>query len=126
MSSVGFLIFDGLWREICARVSRFVRSASGRTAEKRRNLARSKMRGFLRVETATEMCRDFAHARKVCRSLSSFRGRRPSEETLGRKSSIWQSRTEVGEGYFSPLALSLRVFTPSLLWRHCGFWYSQR
>src|SRR5271169_1395266 len=48
MSSVGFLIFDGLWREISARVSRFVRSASGRTAEKRRNLARSKMRGFLR------------------------------------------------------------------------------
>jgi hypothetical protein len=33
------LIFDGLWREISARVSRFVRSASGRTAEKRRNLA---------------------------------------------------------------------------------------
>src|SRR5271169_1149211 len=51
MSSVGFLIFDGLWREISARVSRFVRSASGRTAEKRRNLARSKMRGFLRVQT---------------------------------------------------------------------------
>lgn len=48
MSSVGFLIFDGLWREISARVSRFVRSASGRTAEKRRNLARSKRRGFLR------------------------------------------------------------------------------
>src|SRR5271170_5603433 len=48
MSSVGFLIFDGLWREISARVNRFVRSASGRTAEKRRNLARSKMRGFLR------------------------------------------------------------------------------
>src|SRR5271163_23709 len=47
MSSVGFLIFDGLWREISARVNRFVRSASGRTAEKRRNLARSKMRGFL-------------------------------------------------------------------------------
>src|SRR5271154_4883827 len=51
MSSVGFLIFDGLWREISARVNRFVRSASGRTAEKRRNLARSKMRGFLRVAT---------------------------------------------------------------------------
>ena len=49
MSSVGFLIFDGLWREISARVSRFVRSASGRTAEKRRNLARLKMRGFLRL-----------------------------------------------------------------------------
>src|SRR5271163_1255819 len=49
MSSVGFLIFDGLWREISARVNRFVRSASGRTAEKRRNLARSKMRGFLRA-----------------------------------------------------------------------------
>src|SRR5271154_2564311 len=28
MSSVGFLIFDGLWREISARVNRFVRSAS--------------------------------------------------------------------------------------------------
>jgi hypothetical protein len=53
MSSVGFLIFDGLWREISARVSRFVRSASGRTAEKRRNLARSKMRGFLRFITVS-------------------------------------------------------------------------
>src|SRR5271156_2347746 len=49
MSSVRFLIFDGLWREITARVGRFVRSVSGRSAEKRRNLARSKMRGFLRV-----------------------------------------------------------------------------
>jgi|SRR5271163_1173715 len=53
MSSVGFLIFDGLWREISARVSRFVRSASGRTAEKRRNLARSKMRGFLSIVVAS-------------------------------------------------------------------------
>src|SRR5271156_1102892 len=50
MSSVRFLIFDGLWREITARVGRFVRSVSGRSAEKRRNLARSKMRGFLRFE----------------------------------------------------------------------------
>src|SRR5271154_5309977 len=55
MSSVGFLTFDGLWREISARVSRFVRSASGRTAEKRRNLARSKMRGFLRASGAAYM-----------------------------------------------------------------------
>src|ERR1700739_3293309 len=43
-------ILDLRWSlAISARVSRFVRSASGRTAEKRRNLARSKMRGFLRL-----------------------------------------------------------------------------
>jgi hypothetical protein len=50
-----------------------------------------------------------------------------SRELLGRKSSVWQPRTEIGERYFSPLApLSLRVFTPLLLLRHSGFWYSQR
>ena len=58
MSSVGFLIFDGLWREISARVNRFVRSGSGRTAEKRRNLARSKMRGFLSVRRVLQEDRD--------------------------------------------------------------------
>jgi hypothetical protein len=62
MSPVGFLIFDGLWREISARVSRFVRSASGGIAEKRRNLARSKMRGFLRARCFYENLRRYCES----------------------------------------------------------------
>src|SRR5277367_6587948 len=85
MSSVGFLIFDGLWREISARVSRFVRSASGRTAEKRRNLARSKMRGFLRLAAT------LSHARTQLRRAAVDAGKADEPRT-----SASQDRAEQG------------------------------